>query len=277
MSVLKGLRFSFVLGIPNFRLTKLFYVAVIHGFFISILPARLGEISLPFLFKKYFDVNISTGVISLVILRIFDVVFLLPCAIWAASTIKVFSDYSTEVLVFSTVLLSLAVFTIVNLEKPIAFIAQAVVMVRQSKYIVSPSLGKRFLKGILSARRWTRRAKPRWYYARLLLITAAMWTSAFSIYYFQFKAFGVDLPAIDAVFVATGTNLVGLLPISSVGGIGIGEAGLAGLLYLIEFEPRQATTLGLVVRLSLVIFPVLQAAFVFALYQIVRRTTAARR
>ncbi len=61
---------------------------------------------------------------------------------------------------------------------------------------------------------------------------------------------GLPLPPFKIAFVVGGLNLFGALTAFSIGGLGIGETTLAGILMAIRVPPDQAIATALIVRPS---------------------------
>ena len=108
------------------------------------------------------------------------------------------------------------------------------------------------------------------------LLSGAIWLLYFFVFYSLFNCVGVDIGWAQAIMVVSGMILVGILPIQTLGGLGLMELGQASLLVLAGLSTTMAASKSLAVGglffgLCLVV-PALLAGF-FALFD--RRFTNA--
>ena len=88
-----------------------------------------------------------------------------------------------------------------------------------------------------------------------------------------FKVFGYTVEPGIVIFLLGGINVIGILGIFSIGGLGVVELGLAGMLILIGFDVQTGIALGLGVRLSMVGISLLVIALSEATLSIIRSRT----
>jgi hypothetical protein len=87
-------------------------------------------------------------------------------------------------------------------------------------------------------------------YLCLSIHTLFIWTSSLLFFFYAFKAFSSPISLFHAMFIASAMNLTVLLPITTIGGFGVKEAVLAGLLIVAGlFDYKSAITLGIMVRM----------------------------
>ena len=98
------------------------------------------------------------------------------------------------------------------------------------------------------------------------LFTIAAWLMSFFIYYSIFKSLHKDISAVSTVFLVTGVSLISILPLQTIGGLGLNEAGLTGLLMFSGHDAAAAAALGVSVNLlHLVLSVILPIPFVLLL------------
>lgn len=78
-------------------------------------------------------------------------------------------------------------------------------------------------------------------------LTGAIWLIYFFVFFSLFNCVGVPVGWSEAVAVASGMILVGILPIQTIGGIGLMELGQASLLVLAGLSPSMAASKSLAV------------------------------
>ncbi len=89
----------------------------------------------------------------------------------------------------------------------------------------------------IAAERWT----P-------VLWTFLVWGFAAAAFWSLFRMIGASVGVAEAVLILAGVNAAGAVSLFSIGGLGISEAGLSGVLVLLGFPTVEAVSLALIVR-----------------------------
>jgi uncharacterized membrane protein YbhN (UPF0104 family) len=79
------------------------------------------------------------------------------------------------------------------------------------------------------------------------VLSGAVWLVYFVVFYSLFNCVGVPIGWAEAIVVVSGMILVGILPIQTIGGIGLLELGQASLLVLAGLSPTMAASKSLAV------------------------------
>ena len=86
---------------------------------------------------------------------------------------------------------------------------------------------------------------------RLCLLPAALlWTTVFAGQWLLCRAVGLDVALADLLFAAAGGSLLTALPIQSIGGFGLMEAGFTGILAWLGAPAAAAALAALTIRFA---------------------------
>lgn len=83
----------------------------------------------------------------------------------------------------------------------------------------------------------------------LVALSFANWFCAFFVFYTIFMTLGIDVTVAQGAVLFSLMILLNILPVHVLGGIGIGEAGIAGILILFSFGVSESLALALAVGL----------------------------
>lgn len=245
---LRGVRWGPLLRpvYPGSRFKPRFAATCIGFMANNLLPARVGEFARAYALSRLEPVRASASFGSLVVERIFDgitvVSFLLIALAWP--TFPVFSGRD-----FSGAATALGIVFIIGFTGLVLMVhapARAVRVFQRTLGRVLPSKVRRpivdtleaFLEGVAAIREW-----------RLVLITlgwsVAVWGTGAVAFWLGFKAFGLDVPFVGAVFLQSVIALAVALP-SAPGFFGLFEAGARiGLVEVWGVESSQAVAFAL--------------------------------
>ncbi len=108
---------------------------------------------------------------------------------------------------------------------------------------------------ILQARIYSRHGLSRADIPMALFFTLLKWISNLSALVFLFMAIHLGLGLFENITVAAAYNFLAIIPLQTVGGIGVGEAGLALLLVSMGLSNSIAAGASLMIRFVILIFP----------------------
>ena len=80
------------------------------------------------------------------------------------------------------------------------------------------------------------------------LWTLLAWAFASAAFWALFAMIGVSVEMAEAVLILVAVNVAGAASFFTIAGLGISEAGLAGVLVLLGFPTIEAVSLGLIIR-----------------------------
>ena len=218
-----------------------------------LLPARLGEMGAVLLFRRHFRQGAGAALMSVLSQRLFDLAILGSLfLLLGLSLASLLTAFQTAFLAAALLIcLPLGLF---YLDRPLAVAAIAL----RRKHGPRPSgFRHHILRLLLQARIWHRHGLTRRTLLYGIALTAAKWACNLGSLALLFFAIHLSLTPMESTWVASAYNLLAVLPIQTVGGLGIGEAGLAGLLTLNGLPLGLAVGASLLVRLVLIAAPFL--------------------
>ena len=228
-------------------------VTVSHRFFLAVLPARLGEIAYVILLKRHYNISFGLGAATLIVSRVYDVIVVaIAFLIGIVGSIET-SESRPHLIAISIGMVSICVAIIVFAPKSLTLLAA----ICYSGFLPRARWVRKFQRSVLIARRWVRSELSPKLHFYLLISTTIRWMLDFIAVYFAFTCIGVSLSALGVMFLAGGMNLIGGLPIQTIGGFGLLEAGMTGLLMLLGFERGSAVSAAVISRLAMFLIPVL--------------------
>jgi uncharacterized protein (TIRG00374 family) len=231
---------------------RLMVLTLRYGLYVAVLPARLGEIAYMARLRRDLRLPTSIAVAVTVQQRLLDLVVIgglaLVAGLGLASTLV---DGRVLVLVGGSVVAAAVVVTS-RLPRTLAVLARVVLAVSSVRW----RWRNRVLIGLLRARRWARGlGRPR-AFVGLLCLTSLEWALNIAGIVLIVAAAGVALPSRTLAEVACVVLVAGAVPLHTIGGIGLVEAGLAGALRLVGVSTADAVGVAVVARAVLLAVPV---------------------
>ncbi len=219
-----------------------------YSLMLIILPARLGEVAAVVIFRKFLKQHVGAAVASIVSQRIYDLVVLSMLAVialfWISDVIP-----QTHLIVIAGSVFTAGVFVLWKL----AFILTLVTLLLQR--VLPRARGVRRIA--LQARIWVRHTFPDKYVPAAIGWTLMKWVCNLGAIAFLLLATGIDLVFLEGVIVAVCYNFLAIIPLQTVGGFGVGEAGLMMLLGAFAVPVATAASVSIVVRAVLIASTVL--------------------
>ena len=217
-----------------------------HSIWLIALPMRLGEVAWIVVMRRAYGWNTATSVACALVQRLLDV------AVIAAFLL----------LVLPAVLglgweggLPLAALTVAACLLTLAGALAPHVWLRLAARLVM-RMGRprgrwrRLLRYLRQGRRWLENVRHRRVMRPCLLLTVLLWTTVFTGQWLLCRAIGLDVALAELLFAAAGGSLVTALPIQSIGGIGLMEAGFTGILAWLGAPAATAALAALTIRFA---------------------------
>ena len=228
--------------------------------YLIVLPARLGEVVAVVLLRVYAAQASGPALASLLTQRLFDLLVLIAVFLLAAMLV---SGLPLGFIAVAAALILFAVLgaLVVWLEDLLARAALVVGILRAKwRWAVL----KKIQRLLIQARSWRRHHGTALVMRRALWITFAKWFANLGGLSTMFIALGFPVDVLQAVLLAAAFNFLAVVPLQSVGGIGVSEVGLAGLLMVFGASVEYAASMTIVVRVILLSTPVLYWVLVMA-------------
>ena len=239
----KALRFRVLLAGEKVKLYDLFIIASYHNFFNQIFPARTGELTFVYYLKKISRSDISKGIHSLFVVRIFDLIIV---SVFFVGSVIIYFGRSTS----GSLVLAGIIFFILSTAVLFNLKWFAVLFDRILQWCVRRfNLGdKKIIRSVVDRTdaivEEFSSFKTRSFIPGLAITSILVWVALYTMFFTSIRAFGIDIQYIQSVAGATGGVLTNVLPINSFGSFGTLEAGWAGGFVLVGMSGQDAITTG---------------------------------
>jgi len=239
----KSLRYQVMLRDLSISTPKMFAISGYQNFFNQILPARTGELTLVYYLKTIGGADISKGLHSLLVTRIFD--FIVVASFFICSVLIAYGrESSVPLLLLGAVFLAISVVLLFNLKRLVIFSAwvfESAMRLLKLERRPLPVKIKSRIEPIVGefARFDTRRFLP-----MLALTSMLVWIALYVFSYLTILSLGIPMDFLRSVAGSTGAVLTNTLPINSFGSFGTLEAGWTGGFVLVGMGEQDAITSG---------------------------------
>lgn len=228
-------------GAEGARLVPCVAASLWHGLAMILLPVRLGELALIDGLRRYAGVPSGRALAVLLVQRIYDL--LLVGLAFAVGVVALLAGHAPTLLSLAVVLvalLALARFLDGLLHLGAALVAGRGGAIGLRLHALLTEAGQ--AAASLATARTT-----------IVLGTVVFWVADLLALWLIFAAFRVVLDPLTLLFLGAGLAIVHAVPLPTIGGLGLAETGLAGLLTLAGWQPAVALGLGVSVRLMLLV------------------------
>ncbi len=217
-----------------------------------ILPARLGEVAAVVIFERYLKQKRGAAVMSIITQRLYDVIVLGSFFLIALMGLSGFGDKG----VMSGLALAVIAFSLFVLFRLDMFLTFAA-LIFQKLAKGSRGLFRKLLHICLQGRIYVRHGLKSRDIPLALLFTIGKWVSNLGAILFLFMAINLDLSFFESLTIAGAYNFLAIIPLQTIGGIGVGEAGLAVLFVAMGLTVSLAAGASLLIRFVILLFPLL--------------------
>ena len=218
-----------------------------------LLPARLGEVAAVIIFQRYLGMRSGMAVMSIVMQRMLDVAVLsglfLVASVFVAPVVPAGALYGVAAAVIA------AVITGVSLAGRLLGVLAGSLLRRYGR--PSQGMRRRLVRLLLQARLWHRRYFDSRMIAGGLGLTLIKWGAHLTGFFLLLAALRLPFGLQEGVLIGAAYNFLAIIPIQTIGGFGVAEAGLAGLLILSGLSLPIAAGVSVLVRVVLIAAPFL--------------------
>lgn len=224
-----------------------------YSVLIVVLPARLGEVAAILLLQKYLKQNRAAALMSILVQRLFDLVILSSLFFIAiTSLVETFPANLSRAI--SITVIGLAVLLIYKMDW---FLSLAANLVLRRKRPNPHSARRWMLRFLLQARVWRRHSYQLTMTAKALFLTTVKWCCTLGAISCLFLALHTPLSLTSGLVASAAYNFIAVVPIQTIGGLGLGEVGLALILVGMGLGKSTAVGISLFTRMILIVFPFL--------------------
>ena len=234
-------------------------VSAWHGLWLIVLPLRLGEVAWVVAMRRAYGWNPATAVVCALVLRLLDLAVVAAVLLAAMPAVLGLGRDETPLIAAAAVIVcGLALAGIATLRVWLRLVARLVIATGRPR-----GWRLRMLRHLLQGRRWLNSVHHRRTMLLCLLPTALGWTGNFVGYWLLCQAVGLPVAVVEALFATAGSILLTSLPVQSIGGFGLLEAGLTGILAWLGAPADTAALAALAIR-----FATWAGAGLFALFNL---------
>jgi len=210
-----------------------------------VLPSKLGELSYPYLLNRISGRNVTEGLASLVVSRVYDffiiLLILLSVSIGYQTLFKVNPFFLIPGVIF---LILLIVFVFFYMGRLLKFFSNIVGKISNRAGSRNASFVSWIQRKMDEMAEDFDSIKARKTYLPVPLTSLASWAMIFSTFYAYMKGFGIDVSSTKLILGSTIAVIGNALPVSGIGNWGTLEAGWAAGFLMVGLSKEQAITTG---------------------------------
>ena len=216
-----------------------------HGVWLIALPMRLGEVAWIVAMQRTYGWNVATATACALTQRLIDLAVVAVCLlVTLPATLGLHEGQPLAFFALAGAVCLLALTGLMTLH--IWFRLAAGVLVRTGR----GRSRRRLIRQLRHARRWLEDIRQRRILLLCIVPTVLIWATVIAAYWSLGQALGLDLAIAELGFAAAGSNLVAALPVQSVGGIGLLEAGFTGIVSWLGTPVGTAALVALAIRFA---------------------------
>jgi uncharacterized protein (TIRG00374 family) len=219
-----------------------------------VLPSKLGELSYPYLLNKKTGMNVTEGLASLIISRVYDFVIILVVLLFVSIGLQgLFELNPSLVVLLVTLLIGLLVLGLFYMGSFLRWLSYGLGRV----FNWTGSRNARFVlwiqKKMSDMAEDFYAIKSRHTHFPVSLASLASWVMIFCTFYAYMRGFGVDIAFTRMIFGSTVGVVANALPISGIGNWGTLEAGWAAGFLMVGLSKEKAIATGFGVHIIIFI------------------------
>ena len=226
-------------------LTAAIRVTAWHGVWVMVLPLRLGEVGWVLAMRNAYGWNPATTVVCALIQRLLDLAVVAAFLLLAMPAAFSLGQDGAPLIAAAGAAGGAALAGIMTLRFWLRLTARLVIAAGRPR-----GWRLRVLRHLRQGRRWLDSVQHRRILRLCLLPTVLTWTAVFGAYWLFCQAVGLQAAAVEVLFAGAGSVVLAALPVQSIGGFGLLEAGLTGILAWFGAPADTAAAAALTIRLA---------------------------
>ena len=250
VNILRAYRLYYIMETKNVFFAFL-NVCLLHNFFNNIMPAKLGELSFPYLSKKKIYISYRESLSSLFLSRMMDMIlmafFFLTGLIWFSFSLDIHYQFLVVIPVIIMLLLILGIFLPDKIIGTMSRVVSWLSTVKRSQTL------ERIGVKIAQAAEKLRYYRSNRLRLRMWLISLGVYVCSFCCYYILFKHVYVGANFKMATLVIPFGLFVAGFPLG-IAGIGTVEGGWIGILSFAGSDIEQAISTAFVFHFTQICF-----------------------
>ena len=218
-----------------------------HAVWLVALPARLGEVAWVAVMSRTYGWSTATAVACALVQRLLDVTVISACFLLSMLMVLGLSgDGAWPLAALAAGFSLLALFGALSLHFWLRLAARLFVAIGRPR-----GWRRRLLRHLRQGRRWLESARRRRIVRLCLLPSALLWMGVFTGFWLIGQAVGLEVAYVELLLAAAGGSLATALPVQTIGGLGLMEAGLTGILVWLGAPAANAALAALSIRCAI--------------------------
>ncbi len=240
-NLFKAMRFKVILKEFKISLGKLYIIASYHNFFNQIFPARTGELTFVYYLNKIGNANISKGLHSLLVVRIFDFIIV---SIFFVCSILIFYGAKSSILMITigALFFIASIVALFYLKWIIIFCKFLYDKLTRVTGLENKSIIQKISEKVDLMIEEFSSFDTKKYITPLVISSIFVWSALYFFFYLTITSYGVSVDFFQSVAGSTGGVLTNVLPINSFGSFGTLEAGWTGGFKMVGMNEQDAIT-----------------------------------
>jgi uncharacterized protein (TIRG00374 family) len=215
-----------------------------------VLPSKLGELSYPYLLNRITGKNVTEGLASLVISRVYDffiiLLILLSVSIGYQTLFKINPFFLIPVVIF---LIFFIVFLFFYMGRLLKWFSNVLGKISNRARSRNANIVVWIQRKMHETAEDFDSIKARKTYLSVALTSLASWAMIFITFYAYMKGFGIDVSSTKLILGSTIAVIGNALPISGIGNWGTLEAGWAAGFLMVGLSKEKAITTGFAIHI----------------------------
>lgn len=216
-----------------------------------ILPARLGEIAVILLLKEKLGQSTGSSIMNVLTQRFIDILFLCTMLIIFLLLIQ---NYDEVLFLYVSIFLFMTILalSLYKLDNLLSIIARLLFF---KKIRPKNKILRTLLRMSLQARIWHKFHITKEIYLKVILVSIFKWMSNIGGLTLLFYSINIPLNEVQLLLSSTAYNFLSIIPLQTIGGFGISEAGLTGIFSFFGLSISLAASVSILIRLVLISTP----------------------
>jgi uncharacterized membrane protein YbhN (UPF0104 family) len=253
LQVAKAGRFSVFLPEDfDYNNVIFFHVVVRHSFYLLVLPARLGDIFYSSLVKYQTRIPHRVAVTTLLIAYIYDLLIL--CLLVLIGSYYFRGNFPVSINILILGLAGLALILIIFLVPSLKLLSS---FLKKRFGFSKNQLSKKMCVSLDQVASELEGRHKIGIHLQMLFFTIISWLCMSLMFWLVFEMFHISLGFFQIVFTVALVNLFSLIPIQTIGGFGLREAGMASAFLLFGMSVQESSSYAISARFVLYLVQVL--------------------
>ena len=225
------------------------YITAWRGLYLIILPVRLGEVFYVVILRRCLGMEWGAALANNIYQRIFDATVL--AAIFLISWALLFEVIDTKPLWLAGISLFILLLSAMLLffDRLLGGAVHLLTMLceRYPKRRLLVMLLSHLDASVKWSRLMVHKSRP----ISMLMTSIGMWMGAGLLVWAAFRGVGEMITPGQGLFLVSGISFISLIPLQTIGGFGVIDVGLAGLLVMLGWNLETASAVAIITRLQL--------------------------